>query len=134
ELRAALAHKVDYVVQKAAEFIREFELPDFEMDLARAFHRLAAGGDKSFDARTALVSALHDLRANVPEVYLAGLRTFSSVPAGMIDPASPMRGICAMALVLTGDPAALRYATDLLMDRHVPARTGAVRALASSGE
>lgn len=134
ELRKALTNKVDYVVQRAAEFIREYELPDFEMDLARAFHRLTAGGDKSFGARTAIVSAMHDLRANVPEVYLAGLRAFGSVVPGMIDPAAAMRGICAMALVVTGDPSGLRHATDLLMDKHVPARAGAVRALASSGE
>jgi HEAT repeat protein len=134
ELRSALTSKTDYVVQKAAEFIREFNLPDFEKDLAAAFMRVASQGDKSFGARTALASALHDMRAYEPDVYLAGLRTHGSAPPQGIDPASPLRGICVMAMVLTRCPGAMLHATDLLIDKHVPARAGAVRALASSGE
>src|ERR1700683_1648941 len=73
ELRAALTNKVDYVVERAAEFIREFKLPDVAPDLARAFLRLASRTSNDFGALTSLASALYEIKADLSEVYLSGI-------------------------------------------------------------
>jgi hypothetical protein len=50
-----------------------------------------------------------------------------------VDVAAPLRGLCARGLARMGHPGALLECVTLLANREVPARTGAVRAIADSG-
>ena len=138
ELRAALAHKVDYLVERAAAFITEFKLPGFATELAAAFRRLTSLGiDHGFAARTALAGALHETQADTPDVFLTGISMYGAVSADGVDSAAPLRGICAMALVRLNHPRAMIETADLLADQSrgsVPAQVGAIRALALSCE
>ncbi|HET6249319.1 MAG TPA: HEAT repeat domain-containing protein [Tepidisphaeraceae bacterium] len=131
ELRKALASKVNYLAERAAQFISEFKLQDLAADLAKAFEFYASTSDSGCSTRIELAKALYEINANVPAVYLAGLRTRAG--SRPLDPAAPLRGICIMGLVHIGHRDAMREATDMLADPAVPARLGAARALAMSG-
>lgn len=133
ELAGALAGKNGFLIERAAQFVRDFKLAELAPDLARAFLRQMSGHeDRGCAARIALASALYDLDAQTPEVYLAGIHCFEG-SSNPVDPSAALRGLCAMGLMRIGHRNAMREVTDLLADPKPPARIGAARALGMAG-
>lgn len=138
ELRKYLGDRTAYLVGAAAEVAHELELRDLVPDLAAAFERLLVDGathDKGCVAKARILEALLAFDAEVPSVYLAGVRylqTEPGFPKG-IDTAAAVRGLSAHGLVQLDHPAALLELAPLLVDPEPLARTEAARALGRSG-
>jgi hypothetical protein len=117
-----------------ANMIGEHELEGFEPLLSAAFERWMAQPAKSDPAciaKTALVRALDRLGARAHQVYLRGIR-HQHLEGGGDDPASELRGLCALALVRSGYFDALREAAELLADPEPTPRMAAAQAIAHS--
>lgn len=138
ELRNALRHKSNFVVARAAKIIAELRLNGLVADLVAAFDRLfpnAPKSDKGCAALTEIVAALYELDHTEPEVYRRAIRYVQMEGSfgPPVDVASKLRGVAAQGLVRTRDPQAKTEVVNLLVDKEVPARLGAVRALATNG-
>ena len=138
ELRKYLGDRTAYLVGAAAEVAQKLELRELIPDLAAAFDRLLVDGathDKGCAAKAKILEALLSFDADVPSVYLAGVRHVQREPAFpvAVDTAAPIRGLSAQALVQIDHPAALLEVAPLLADPEPMARTEAARALGRSG-
>jgi HEAT repeat protein len=91
--------------------------------------------DPACKALNAIAEALVTLGESAPEAYFAGVRHIQKEGSfgPPVDVASKLRGLCARGLVRCAHPDALLEAVTLLADPEVPARVGAVQALADSG-
>jgi HEAT repeat protein len=71
----------------------------------------------------------------VTRVYYAGIRHIPKEGSfgPPVDVAAPLRGLCAQSLARMGYPDALLECVPLLADPEMPARAGAVRAIADAG-
>ncbi len=139
ELRRLLADRVAYLAGEAAEVAARLELRDLIPDLAAAFLRLlteGAAADKGCFAKKRVLEALLALEADVPDVYLAGLRYTQRevvIFPDFADTAGPVRGLAAHALVQIDYPAVLVAVTPLLLDPEAVVRAEAAHALGRSG-
>jgi hypothetical protein len=138
ELRKLLGDRTAYLVGAAAEMAQRLELRDLIPELAAAFERLLEGGataDKGCLAKAKLLEALLTFEADVPAVYLIGVRYTQFEPSfpKAVDTAAAVRGMAAHALVQIDHPAALLEAAPLLCDPEPLARAEAARALGRSG-
>lgn len=138
DLAPFLQHKSNHAIAAAAETARDLEAEALTPALSVAFKRLiknAGVSDPGCKALIAIASGLATLGAHAPEVYLAGIehvqREASFGPP--VDVAAPLRGVCARGLVRMNYRDALLRTVEILADREIPARVGAVRALADSG-
>jgi hypothetical protein len=137
-VRASLADRSNHVVGRAARAAREAELASLAPDLVAAFPRFLEDPirrDPGCVAKREIVHALLAFGHAAPEVYLAGAAHVQREPAfgEPIDTAPELRAQSAMALVVTGHPAALGVSVGLLIDPEPAARAGAIRALTASG-
>jgi HEAT repeat protein len=139
ELRASLANRSNLVVAKAAKIVRQHGLTQLIPDLVSAFDKLMSNPeklDKRCAAITEIAMTLYEMDYSEPEVYRRGIRHIQMEASfgPPVDVAAALRGICAQGLVRTRDPHVLEEVVSLLVDPEVPARMGAIRALATNGE
>jgi hypothetical protein len=137
-VRASLAHRSNHVVARAARAAREAELDTLAPELAAAFPRFLedpARRDPGCVAKTEIARALLAFHHAAPEVFLAGAAHVQKEPAfgPPVDTAPELRATSALALVVTGHPAALSLCVGLLVDPEPAARAGGLRALVASG-
>jgi hypothetical protein len=138
ELRAFLKNRSNLVIAKAAKIAGNTRIPELSPDLVDAFNRLMknpAKLDKGCVALTAITDALYELDYVEPEIYLTGIHHVQMEGAygPPVDAAAKLRAASALGLARTRYPHALNEIVSLLVDEWVPARIGAVRALATNG-
>ena len=137
-LRQALRARSNFVVARAAKIAGELRLRALVPELTSAFARLMASPaklDKTCAALTEIVSSLYELDYAEPEIFLTAIHHIQMEGSfgPPVDVAAKMRGIAALGILRTRHPEAMREVVDLSADTWVPARLGAVRALASNG-
>ncbi len=138
DLAPFLGHKSNHVVAAVAETAERLEVAALAPDLAQAFERLMrdpAELDQGCKAMIAIVQALVILEDAAARVFFAGIRHVQKEGSfgPPVDAAAPLRGLCARGLARMGHPDALLECVTLLADPEIPARTGAIRAVADSG-
>jgi HEAT repeat protein len=107
-------------------------------ELQAAFQGLmqnAPARDPACKASIAIVKALIGMDVSAAEIYFAGLKHVQKEGSfgPPVDVAAPLRGLCARGLARTGHTEALYEIVNLLVDPEIPARVGAVQALAETG-
>jgi HEAT repeat protein len=137
-VRASLAHRSNHVVGRAARAAREAELAALAPDLVAAFPRFLVDPirrDPGCVAKAEIVHALLSFGHAAPDVFLTGATHVQREPAfgPPVDTAPGLRATSALALVVTGHPAALAICVGLLDDPESAARAGGIRALVASG-
>jgi hypothetical protein len=138
DLAPFLRHKSNHVVAAAAATMERLESSVLAPDLVEAFERLMhnpAKLDPGCKASIAITQALVQMDDSAAKVYFAGIRHVQMEGSfgPPVDVAAPLRGLCARGLARMGHPDALLECVTLLVDREVPARTGAIRAVADAG-
>ncbi len=138
DLAPFLRHKSNHVVAAAAATAERLEVSGLAPDLVEAFERLMrdpAKLDPGCKALIAIVQALVQMDDPAAKVYFAGIRHVQMEGSfgPPVDVASPLRGLSARGLARMGHPDALLECVTLLVDREVPARAGAIRAIADAG-
>lgn len=138
DLAPFLKHKSNHVVAAASSTAERLEVGGLAPDLVEAFERLmrdSAKLDQGCKATIAIVQALVQMDDAAARVYFAGIRHIQKEGSfgPPVDVASPLRGLCARGLARMGHPDALLECVTLLADPEVPARTGAIRAIADAG-
>ena len=140
-LRKALGSKNNFTAAKAADLIREFNLPDLTPDLLKAFEHFFENPEESDPqcwAKNAISRALAAFELQEPEVFLRGMRHIQLEPVwgGRSDTAGTLRATCALALVqcrsLTNDDL-LRHLVDLFSDTDKTVRAEVARAIEQLG-
>ena len=141
-LRKALAHRNNYVVAKAADLVRGFELRDLTPELLAAFDRLfedAVKTDPQCWAKNAISRALAAFEHQDADVFLRGMRHIQMEPVwgGSSDSAGTLRATCALALVqcrsLTNADL-LMHLVELLADKDKSVRLEVVHAIEQVGQ
>jgi len=138
-VRDSLGHRSNHVVARAARAAREADLSALAPDLIAAFPRFLEDPvrrDPGCVAKTGIVHALLSFGdAAGSDVFLRGAVHVQREPAfgPPIDTAPELRATSAMALVVTGHPAALTICVGLLVDPEPTARAGGIRGLVASG-
>ena len=136
-LRKALTHRNNYVVAKAAELVRDFNLAQLIPELLTAFDRFFENPVKTDPqcwAKNALSRALSALELQDADVFLRGMRHIQLEPVwgGRSDTAGTLRATCALALVqcrsLT-EADLLAHLVDLLTDKDKAVRVEVARAI-----
>jgi hypothetical protein len=138
ELKLHLSNRSNLVIAKAAQIARERGTTGLLQDLTGAFQKLMKDPqrlDKRCAALTEIALTLYEMDYQDSDAYLKGMRHVQMEGSfgPPIDVAAALRGICAQGLVRTAYPGALAEVVALLVDPWVPARVGAVRALATNG-
>jgi HEAT repeat protein len=140
-LRKALTQRNNFIVAKAADLTREFNLHDLTPDLLKAFDRFFENPEKSDPqcwAKNAIGRTLAAFEIQEPEVFLRGMRhiQLEAVWGGRSDTAGTLRATCALALVqcrrLTNDEL-LAYLIDLFADKEKTVRAELARAIEQVG-
>ena len=136
-VRHSLAHRSNHVVGRAARAAREADLTGLAPDLIAAFSRFLEDPvrrDPGCVAKAEIVHALLSFGHAAPDTFLRGAGHVQREPAfgPPIDTAAELRATSAMALVVTGHPAALTICVGLLVDPEPAARAGGLRGLAAS--
>jgi HEAT repeat protein len=140
-LRKALGHKNNYVVAKAADLARDFELQQLLPELLAAFDRFfddAVKSDPQCWAKNAISRALAAFEYQEPDVFLRGMRHIQLEPVwgGRSDTAGTLRGTCALALVQcrsVPENQLLMHLLALLRDADKSVRVEAVLAIEQIG-
>jgi len=140
-LRAALRHRNNFVVARAAKLIEQGPLPALVPELLTAYERFfddAVKTDPQCWAKNALVHALAALEHQEAEPYLRGLahRQFEPVWGGQSDTASTLRSHSLFALIPCrelSEPALLRHFVTAFADEIPAVRAAAARATAQLG-
>ncbi len=140
-LRKALAHRNNFLVAKAADLVREFQIAQLTPELLKAFDRFfdnAVKTDPQCWAKNSLSRALVALEHQEPDVFLRGMRHIQMEPiwGGQSDTAGTLRATCALALVqcrnLT-DADLLGHLLELAGDKDKAVRTETMRAIEQVG-
>ncbi len=138
ELRKFLGETDAFFVGEAAKLIKSRELRELETDLVAVCKRLLAKeiGDRGCIAKRCVLDTLVTFEANVPDLYLMGLRfeqwDHSFGPPE--DTAGSVRGLCAHGLVRIDYRDAILEIAPLLYDHLSEVRVAAAEALAATGE
>lgn len=138
-LKAALAKQHSHVVAAAARHCQDFALRALGSDLARAYHRLAAGDartDPGCVGKQALIEALSALDHPDPDPFLHAYAVvqWEKGWGPPTDSAANLRGHALMAMVglnLEGTPERIAL---LLADKEPRARSAAARAALAWGD
>jgi HEAT repeat protein len=133
-----LHDKSNIVIAKAASFAARLEAASVAPELVQVFltlMRKPVERDPGCMALTAIAKALLLFEFHAAEVYFAGLRHIQMEPGfgKSVEVAGELRGLCARGIVRMGHPDALLEILPLLADT-LPARIGAVRAIAETGK
>ena len=140
-LRKALGNRNNFLVGKAADLVREFNLQDLTPDLLKAFDRFFENAEKTDPqcwAKNAISRALAALELQDADVFLRGMRHIQMEPVfgGRSDSAGTLRATCALALVqcrsLTNDDL-LGHLIELFADSDKTVRAEAARAVEQVG-
>jgi HEAT repeat protein len=139
DLAPFLKHKSNHVAAAAASTAERLEAVALAPDLVEAFLELMkdpAKCDPGCEALIAIAKALVAMDDPAAKVYFAGVHHVQMEGSfgPPIDAAAPLRGLCAQGLARMGHPGALIECVNLLVDKEVPARVGATRAIADSGD
>jgi len=137
-LAAALGHKVNLIVARAAKIAGEAGLKELVPQMVAAFERFMvnpAGSDKGCAAKQALAMALYEIGSDNVATFLAGIHHVQMEPVfgGAVDSAAELRGACAMGLVRMGYRDVMNELAALLADAEPVARIAAARAAAYTG-
>ncbi len=136
-LRKALANRNNFIVAKAAKLIAAHNHRTLIPDLRAAFDRFAVDPNKSDPqcwAKIDIAKALAGMEYQEPEIFLQGMRTFQ--PGFTDDAATPLRGLCALALVQCrglSSQRVLEHLLPLFADKQLPVRVNAARAVEQIG-
>ena len=136
-LRKALANRNNFVVAKAADLVRTFEIRQLTPESLAAFDRFFENADKTDPqcwAKNAISRVLAAFDHQDADVFLRGMRHIQMEPVwgGSSDTAGTLRASCALALVQCkslGEADLLAHLIDLLADKEKVVRTEAVRAI-----
>src|SRR5882757_10702845 len=140
-LRKALANRNNFVVGKAADLVREFQLPQLVPELLKAFDRFFEDPIKTDPqcwAKNSLSRALAAFEHQDATVFLRGMKHIQPEPTwgGSSDSAGTLRATCALALVqcrsLT-ESDLLAHLIELLKDEDKAVRIEIVRAIEQIG-
>lgn len=134
QIAAGLAHRVNFVVAKAADVAREMKAADICSELQAAFARIF-DNDRGCAAKTALARAALELECPAEAIFRAGIRHVQMEGSfgAPVDVAAELRGLCALGLAQVRSRGFMGELAELLADPQPTARIGAVRALASAG-
>lgn len=138
QLRAALHTGPGLVASKAARIVADFELSALADDLDFSFRRFLNDPiktDKGCFAKIAIADALAALGADLPELFIRGMRHIQMEPSfgPPVDTAAGLRASCAVGLANSRRAEALLEIVPLLADREPETRAGAARAIARCG-
>lgn len=138
DLASFLRHKSNHVIAAAADTVGRLEAVALAQELIDAFLELMkkpAARDPGCKALIAMAKALAGMDQPAPKAYFAGVRHVQKEGSfgPPVDAAAPLRGLCAQGLARTSHPDALLECVTLLADPEIPARAGAVRAIADAG-
>jgi HEAT repeat protein len=129
QIAAALKHRSNVIVARAAELASRFKFSDLCGELVEAFARFSREADYpdgACIAQTALARAALQLKCPAEGLFLSGIRQPGE--AGL-----DLRILSAIGLVQVRYPDVMGELVDLLTDKLPPARVGAVRALGATG-
>jgi HEAT repeat protein len=140
-LRKALVHRNNFVVSKAADLVRQFQLTQLIPELLTAFDRFfedPVKADPQCWAKNAISRALAHFEHQDAEVYLRGMHHIQMEPVwgGTSDTAGTLRATCALALVQCRslrEPDLLAHLLELLADKDKSVRVEVVRAVEQVG-
>jgi hypothetical protein len=140
-LRKALTHRNNFLVAKAADLVREFQMAQVIPELLVAFDRFfhnPVKTDPQCWAKNALSRSLATLEHQDAGVFLRGMRHIQMEPiwGGRSDTAGTLRATCALALVqgcALSESALLAHLLELLGDTDKGVRTQVVRAIEQVG-
>jgi hypothetical protein len=136
-LRKALANRNNFIVAKAADLIRDFQLTQLTPELQTAFGRFfddPVKSDPQCWAKNAISRALAAFEYQEPEVFLRGMKHIQPEPSygGPSDSAGTLRATCALALVQcrsVPEVDLLRHLLDLVSDKDKSVRAEVIRAI-----
>jgi HEAT repeat protein len=131
-------HSSNHAIAAAAEVAGRLEAETLAPDLTAAFLELMKhphARDPACKATIAIAEALAGMSLHAPKVFEKGIAHVQKEGSygPPVDAAAPLRGVCARGLARMGYPDAMYSIVNLLADPEIPARVGAVRALADSG-
>lgn len=140
-LHKALGNRNNFIVGKAADLVREFQLEQLIPDLLAAFDRLFEKAEKSDPqcwGKNAISRALAALEYQEPEIFLRGMRHIQLEPVwgGVSDTAGTLRATCALGLVQcrgVAETDLLAHLVDLLADNDKAVRCEVSRAIEQLG-
>jgi HEAT repeat protein len=140
-LRMALRHANNFLVAKAAEMTRRFNLKELTPDRVAAYERFFEDAEKCDPqcwAKNALSRTLADFEYEDSGVFLRGLRHVQMEPVwgGRSDTAATLRATCAQALVSCRDlreTELLALLIELFRDKDKTVRVEAARAMVQVG-
>jgi HEAT repeat protein len=138
DLAPFFRHKSNHVAAAAAGVAERLEAGVLVQDLVDAYGEWMkdpAKRDPGCEALIAIAKALAALEHPAATVYFSGIRHVQMEGSfgPPVDAAAPLRGICAQGLALMAHPDALTECVTLLADKWIPARVGAIRAIANAG-
>ncbi len=139
DLAPFLKHKSSHVAAAAAGTVERLEAVGLAPYLVEAFDDLMkdpARRDPGCVATIAIAKALVAMNDPAARTYFSGIHHMQMEGSfgPPVDVAAPLRGLCAQGLARMGHPDALAECVSLLADKEVPARVGAIRAIADSGD
>src|ERR1039458_3514159 len=145
-LREALQHRNNFVVGKAADLVREFQLAQLTPELLVAFDRFLQCSNKENPVKTdpqcwaknALSRALAAFEHQDAAVFLRGMKHIQPEPSwgGSSDSAGTLRATCALALVQCRslvEADLLAHLVELLGDKDKAVRVEVIRAIEQVG-
>jgi HEAT repeat protein len=140
-LRKALEHRNNFVVGKAADLVRDFQLQQLIPELLIAFERFFENPVKSDPqcwAKNSLSRALAAFEHQDAAVFHHGMRHIQLEPVwgGSSDTAGTLRATCALALVQCRsllEPDLLAHLVELFADKDKAVRIEAARAIEQVG-
>jgi HEAT repeat protein len=140
-LRQALEHRNNFVVAKAADLVRDFQLQQLIPELLIAFERFFENPVKSDPqcwAKNSFSRALAAFEHQDAAVFLRGMRHIQLEPVwgGSSDTAGTLRATCALALVQCRsllEPDLLAHLVELFADKDKAVRIEAARAIEQVG-
>ncbi len=140
-LRKALTNRNNFIVAKAADLIRSFNLSQLIPELLTAFDRFfddPVKTDPQCWAKNAISRALATFEHQDAAVFLRGMKHIQPEPSygGASDSAGTLRATCALALVQCRslpEPDLLKHLVELLADKDKSVRAEVVRAIEHVG-
>jgi HEAT repeat protein len=140
-LRRALGDRNNFLVAKAADLVREWDLKQLTPELLTAFERFFEKADKTDPqcwAKNAISRALAAFEYQEADVFLRGMHHIQLEPVwgGRSDTAGTLRANCALALVQcrsVSETDLLAHLIELLADKDKAVRTEVVRAIEQVG-
>ena len=138
QLRVGLASKISIIVGKAADVALELKAGGLCHAMEDAFARFMGDSptDKGCMAKTALARAALLLDYPADSIFRTGIRHVQKEGSfgPPIDVAAELRGLCGMGLAQVRAGDLVEELIDLLADKEMQARIGAVRALGMAGK